>query len=325
MTAQRTIPIALQADKDLGVPTFCYLVKFQAKRGDVLGLTTLNRKVQYDDLLGAVTYHADPGADPSAIESTADMGVDGGEIIALLPTDGLPISEADILAGVWNGAEYYLYEVNYADLTPGRHVLLKRGTLGEMWVKDGLAVVTEIRGLTQDLKQNITPRFSVDCRTYLGSKETDELEYCGFDVDSITVAGTVTAVGAENTRMFTDSASAEAAGTYQPGVIVFTSGLNAGPEKHQVALHSAGGQFSLRSPLRFPIQVGDAYTRREDCSKKVNGTHGCKRFHGANWIFRFRGEDQIRSGDPSMVPGAEIGPGESGPGTEPMPDSTAPS
>jgi hypothetical protein len=130
-------------------------------------------------------------------------------------------------------------------------------------------------------------------------------------------------VGAENARQFTDSSSMEPAGFYMPGVIIWTSGDNASDEKHQIGLHSGSGQFALRTPLRFPIQVGDQYLRREDCTKKVEGDRGCKYFHGPLWVLRFRGEDRMQSGNPAMVPGAEVGPGDGGLNSEPYPGEPA--
>lgn len=309
----RTIPVLLLADLEQDARTLCHLLRIERTDGVVLALTDLNKAVTYDDGDGVQTYLPEPGYDPTALESAADLSVDGGDFLALLPLAGLPISEADIERGLWDDAAFKLYRVNYTDLSHG-HVLLKFGTLGEIVIRDGLAFVPELRGPQQPLRQNITWRDSIRCRAYFGSQEADEIEYCGFDVATVTDTGEVTSVGLENTRTFTASATSSSSDGFLPGVVVWTTGNNAGPRKWSIESFDAG-EISLRFPLPYPIEVGDTFTIRPDCTKEVEGVFGCRYHFGNDWVNHFRGEPDIPQGEPVQVPGAEVGPGSGGSNT----------
>lgn len=314
----RTIPVLLQDDLNQDARTLCHLLRIERSDGTVLALTDLDREVVYDDGDGEQTYLPEPGYDPSALESAADLSVDGANFLALIPLDGMPISEADIERGLWDNAAFKLYLVNFTDLSHG-HVLLKWGTLGEISVQDGLAFTPELRGPQQPLRQNITWRDSLRCRTYLDSEETDEIEFCGFDVSTITDTGTVTSVGLENNRTFAVSGLVIPSDGYFPGVVIWTGGNNAGPRKYSVEEVDSSDNISLRTTTPYPIEVGDTFTIRPDCTKEVEGVYGCRYWWGSDWGLHFRGEPHIPQGGMAQVPGAEVGAGSGGSTSIPYP------
>jgi uncharacterized phage protein (TIGR02218 family) len=319
----RSIPVALQADlsADTSTLTWCLRVDSTTVPGRQIFLTLLDEPFEFDDGDGAETYYPDPGYDPKLMESATDLSVDGTTFSALLQASGM-MSEADLRAGTWDDAEVRVYRVNYEDPAAG-HYELKRGHLGRLVIDRGLGLIAEIRGLAQDLRQTLCWRDSILCRARFGSQESEEREYCGFDLATIEVAFTVTSVGAENDRDFTAAGLTQDAGAFLPGVVRWTSGLNAGMRNNGVANHTAGGVISLRKSTRYPIQVGDVGIIRPDCDKSVEGGKGCRHYWDTAWVQHYRGEPHIPQGEGAQIPGAQVGPGAGGNTSVPDPSVEA--
>lgn len=295
----KSIPVALQSHKALPVTTLCRLLKIVCKDGTVLGFTSLDIDVDYDDLSdtgGAVTYRSAQGFTASRIASAAGTGVDNADLNGIVAdTDALGITEEQIRAGKLDYADGWCYEVNYLDLTAGRHEVIGRGKLGEVTMR-GEAFKAEFRSLSQILRQNTTQLTSLTCRTTYGSTQ------CGATLSWDAV--TVTAVSiAEPDRIFTDSARLEAADYYVPGVARWLTGDNAGAEV-EVEQNTAG-VFTLARPLYFPIQIGDTAEVRIDCPKTVAGCKDSRRNQFPN---NFRGEHLIPvdRADELLTPGAGL-------------------
>jgi uncharacterized phage protein (TIGR02218 family) len=293
----KTIPSALLTHKGLPVTTLCRLMKVVCKDATVFGFTTLDIDVEYDDqtdTAGPVTYRSLTGAAPSRISSAAGTGVDNADFAGILADlDTLGLTEEQVRAGKLDYADAYVYEVNYNDLTAGRHEIIARGKVGEVTIS-GEAFTAEFRSLSQLLRQNTTQVTSLTCRTQYGSTQ------CGATLswDAVTITGVSIA---EPDRIFTDSARTEAADYYVPGVFRVLTGDNAGAEV-EVEQNSAG-VFTLARPLYFPLQVGDTGEVRIDCPKTVAGCKDRGQFPN-----NFRGEHLIpvdREGE-LLTPGAGL-------------------
>lgn len=169
----REIPVDLVSHLSGSNHTTCILIKVTPVQPGYApyGVTTMNTDVNYDDGAGVLSYSASIGAEPSTLNSSADLSVDAGESRSLMPVYDTPVSEADLIRGAYDFAKFSAYLVNYEDLTPGRHILLQSGTLGRNTVTDsGLSFTTELRGLAQGLRQTITEKWSLSCRATFGSK-----------------------------------------------------------------------------------------------------------------------------------------------------------
>lgn len=168
----RIIPIALQPHIAGGSTTLCMLIKITPVQPGVeaFGITTLDVDVHYDDGTGPLLYSAAIGAEPSTLQASSDLSVAGGESKQLMPVFDTPISEQALAAGACDYAKFVAYLVNYNDLTSGNHILVQSGTTGRNSPTDsGLAWTAEFRGLTQALKQSITEKYSLSCRSIFGS------------------------------------------------------------------------------------------------------------------------------------------------------------
>src|SRR5690606_15750720 len=135
-----------------GVTTECLLVKVRcvgAFDGTVLGFTSLDAPLKYDDGAGEITYAPDYGFDPSAIEATNTTAIDNAEAIGFLLDEA--ITYEMVRAGLFNYAEVTAYRVDY--MAPGKgHELVFSGTCGETTFTDNSWKV-EFRGIAQRLHQ----------------------------------------------------------------------------------------------------------------------------------------------------------------------------
>lgn len=305
----KDIPAELQSHLDQDATSWCYLLRVEcvgAFAGVVLGSTTLDESVRYDDGAGEITYSANNSFSVDRLQTTGDLSVDNTELHGWV---GDQVTEAQIRAGIFNYAKITIYRVNYLDLAaPINGALQLVASRHEHWAGGlfGRVVYTrnrwqgEYRSLIQVLKEPKSDLYCKTCPVPFGSVQ------CG---KSFTWASyTVTAVdGLEPERKFTASAMAEAAGYYELGVLRVTSGQNEGAEM-EVRTY-ASGAIELALGLPFPMANGDTFDIRKDCSKEWDDAdNGCL-FHWADarWA-HFRGMPDIptEDGGASMVPGAQV-------------------
>ena len=317
----RTIPVNLLAHKRGSATTLCGLIRIETLDGEVLGLTTLDRDVTYDDGRGEVVYKAAVGFEPASIYAAGDFGVDNTEFKALVPAFDLDLSEYRVNSGAYNYAKFWLMEVNYEDLTQG-HWTVMHGTLGEMKSVDGITLFGELRSLMDNFRKPIVQLDSLSCRARFGSQPGEERFPCGFDASVLWTSSTIGTVGAESNRTFTDPARTEADGFYEPGLVQILTGLNAG-HYSEVERSLATGQIDLAFPTPYPMSAGDEYRIRRDCNKiPRDAEKGCKHWWGAEWINHVRAEPDIPVGDAGSLqtPGAGVGPGSGGATSEEAPE-----
>lgn len=322
MSGLRNIPAALQAHLDSGATTITYFMRImpiQPGFPDV-GVTMGDQTQDYDDGDGVLTYQAAIGMVPAMISYSSEMDVDNSQAQHAVPAPeyDLPISEADIVSGAYDFARFRVYLVNYEDLSMG-HVVITDGQLGRMTVQDGLSFSSEWTAKSKQLKQSIVEKDSLTCRATFGSQApgtgsgAPEQKFpCGKDATALfTSAKTVTGVGLENTRTFTASGLGLAADACVPGMLVWLTGANAG-RTYEVEAQSAAGVVSQAFEAMFPIQVGDTFKIRPDCTKWKDGHNGCKtHFPGNTWKLHYRGEPLIPVQDSDQIntPGATVGAG----------------
>lgn len=320
MTQLRNIPAALQADLDSGITTLTYLMRImpiQPGFTDV-GVTMGDQTKAYDDGDGVLTYQAAIGMVPATLSFTSEMDVDNSQNQHLVPAPeyDLPISEADIVSGAYDFARFRVYLVNYEALDHG-HANITDGQLGRLTVQDGLAFTSEMTAKSKQLKQTIVEKDSLTCRAIFGSQPigtgggvVEQRFPCGKDATALLIAGSVDTVGVENSRTFTDAGLVQATGYFEPGMLYWSTGANAG-RAYEVESFTTGGHVGLRREAMFPIQAGDTFQIRKDCTKWKDGANGCKSHFGDEWVLHYRGEPLIPVQDSDQIntPGATVGAG----------------
>lgn len=306
----KTIPIALQNHLDLTATTTCRLLRIEAEDGTVIGFSSTNSAISYDDGDGPVTYQVQSGFDASAFVSTADTSTDNAEARVLLLGNG--VTEAQVLAGKFDNAKWTCYQVNYEDLTDG-HRVVGHGYLGKAKIlKGGSGVTFELRSLVDKLRQVPWEKWSIRCRVKnFGSQDGEERFPCKYSLASEWVnAVSVTSVGAEPDRTFTASGLAQAADYFAPGMVEFVTGDNAGLS-FEVEAFAAGGTVTFARPTPYPIQPGDTFNIRRDCTRFWSGHNSCETYNNR---VNFRGEPKIAPADANsaLVPGTSVSPGSGG-------------
>lgn len=326
MTNARTISPELQAHLDGEATTLTILVKVTPRDPNygAFGFTMLDQDVTYDDGDGVIVYRAPIGMIPANMISSAGTDVGNSQFKQLLaPQYELDVSEELIRAGVYDYAWYSAVVVNYNDLTMG-HIEAPAGfgQVGQFTIDSrGMSFQMELTDLTKLLKQTITEVDSITCRATFGSQPigtgggvVEERFPCGKDLSSMwSVTKTVTSVSLEPNITFTASALGAAALFYVPGMIKWMTGRNAGRQLG-VEDQTAGGQITLNTATMFPVEVGDTFQIREDCTRWVYEDRGCKyHFGDPEWKNHYRGEPfiPIADGDAISTPGATVGTGDS--------------
>jgi len=163
----RSIPAPLQTHIDGEVLSLTRCIKITRTDGVVLRLTTHDRALTVSGDL----YRADIPFDVSALESTDNLAVDNAELT--IGIDEIDIKTVDLESGLYDNALFEMFLVNWD--SPGDGIIsLKRGTLGDSEIDEGVSARIQLRGLTHILQRPLVERYSLTCRAALGSKR------CGY-------------------------------------------------------------------------------------------------------------------------------------------------
>jgi len=129
--------------------------------GQVLGFTDHDRDLAFDGM----TFRAGSGLTAQALVQTMGLSADNSGAVGALSDAGL--SEGDILAGRYDGAEVAIWDLDWRD--PADRRILFRGTLGGV-TRAGGAFRAELRGLTAPLADGGGRVFGAACPAVLGDR-----------------------------------------------------------------------------------------------------------------------------------------------------------
>ena len=265
--------------------------------GDYLTLATLWSVARVDGTMFYFTDHdqdiiyqgaaylAASGYVPSAVQTSAGLQVDNLEVTSVL--DSAFITDADLVAGLWDYAEVVIMVVNWADLTMA-DMVIRRGRMGEVSAGK-MSFVAELRGMAQNLQQEIGRLIMPTCNADLGDSR------CQVVLSGFTSTGTLTAV--TDGAHFTDSGLAGATGLFNYGKLTWTAGLNDGLSM-EVKTFTTGGAIVLQQPMPYAVAVGDTFSISQGCDKST-GAGGCTKFSN---IINFQGYPHLPGTD-RMVSG----------------------
>jgi uncharacterized phage protein (TIGR02218 family) len=154
--------MTLQAHLATGCTTVARCWAVTRKDGTTLGFTDHDRPLAWDGL----TFRPESGLSAKALVQATGLSVDNSEAMGVLSSDA--ISDADIEAGRYDGAEVRLWHVNWTD--PSQRALRFRGTLGEIRRGDG-AFQAELRGLSEALNRPTGRLYQRTCGATLGDAQ----------------------------------------------------------------------------------------------------------------------------------------------------------
>jgi uncharacterized phage protein (TIGR02218 family) len=150
---------ALLAHLATGSTTVCRAWTLHRRDGVVLGFTDHDQDLELDGVL----CRADTGLTARALHQTTGLSVDNTEAFGALSASA--ISEGDLLAGRFDGAEVRAYLVNWT--ATADHVEQFRGQLGEI-SRAGGSFKAELRGLTDLLNRPHGMAYTPGCSAVLG-------------------------------------------------------------------------------------------------------------------------------------------------------------
>ncbi len=150
-----------------GGTTVCRAWIITRRDGLVLGFTDHDREIEVDGIL----CRADTGMTARVLNQTTGLSVDNTEAFGALSASS--ITEADLLAGRFDGAEVRAFLVNWQ--SPGDYIEQFRGYLGEV-SRSGGAFKAELRGLSERLNRPHGLAYTPGCSAVLGDAR------CRFDL-----------------------------------------------------------------------------------------------------------------------------------------------
>lgn len=127
--------------------------------GVVLGFTDHDRPLAFD----GIDFRPEHGMSAMALVQGAGLSVDNTEAEGALTDEA--ITEIDLMAGRWDGAEMRMWEVDWS--RPEDRRLMFRGSLGEI-VRSRGAFRAELRGLSEPLNQSRGRVYHPRCSAGLG-------------------------------------------------------------------------------------------------------------------------------------------------------------
>lgn len=235
-----------------------------------LGFTDHDQDLVFQE----TTYQARSGLSASAIRTRDDLAINHLNINGMLEHD--VITEADILAGLYDHAQLEVFMVNYMDLSQGP-LQLQKGWIGEVTLQEN-HWFADIHGLTEPLSQTIGSLYSPACRATFGDHQ------CKISMQDWTVTGTVDSV--IDQQRFSDPNRTESNGWFDYGNITWNSGLNQGLDMEVKQFHQQ--IITLTLPLPYPIQTNDQYQLTVGCDKQFTSC-----IHKFDNAMRFRGEPHL--------------------------------
>jgi uncharacterized phage protein (TIGR02218 family) len=163
------LPAAFDAHLQSGFTTVCRAWAITRRDGVTYGFTDHDCPLSFD----GIEFRAHSGLTATALAQSTGLAVDNAEAIGAL--SDASITEADIEAGRFDGAEIRCWLVNWAD--PDQRWLQFRGTIGELRQSGG-AFTAELRGLTDSLNQPLGRVYQRPCTAVLGDAQ------CRFALDT---------------------------------------------------------------------------------------------------------------------------------------------
>jgi uncharacterized phage protein (TIGR02218 family) len=207
----KTIPSAVDIHIAQRVNTLAYVLTITRQDGEVFAMTEHSRALTVDGV-----SHI-PGLAVGTLASACGLEVDNGEFDLIYGSEPL-VGTADLLSGVWDGAEVLIRQVNWMSPSDG-WIGHKRGHVGN--IKRGLgSAKVEFRDLRQALRTDTSAVMQPNCRYRLGDAK------CMVNLAPLTFAGTITGVISQ--RVFQAAALTQDVDYFSEGYVTFYTGTNTG-------------------------------------------------------------------------------------------------
>lgn len=277
-----------------GLTRVCRCWSVVRKDGRTYGFTDHDVDLSFD----AITFRADTGMTARALQQTTGLSVDNTEALGAL--SDASVTEADIQAGRFDGAEVRAWLVNWSDVS--QRFLQFRGSFGELQ-RAGGAFSVELRGLTEALNQPQGQVYQAPCPAILGDAR------CRFDLTTPGYFSQRPVEGVHEGRRFT---FADATGFddrwFERGRFKVLDGAAAGLTGlvKNDRITKDGREIELWQALRAPIRSGDLVRIEAGCDKRVESCklkfnnflnyRGFPDIPGEDWLMSYPAQSGINNG-----------------------------
>ena len=234
-----------------GETTLCRCWRIERRDGAALGFTDHDGPVTFD----GVAHAPETGMRGTEVSASLGLSTDNAEAAGVLRSDR--ITEADLLAGVYDGATVRLWLVDWRSV--GRRLEVLRGTVGEVR-RGSLGFEMEVLGATAALNRPQGRVLQRMCDAELGDAR------CGADLAGFRGSGVVTDV-LDARRLAVAGLEGAEDGWYAFGRIAWTSGANAGTEAGLQGHRD--GILELWHAPGEAAAVGDAFEVTAGCDKSA--------------------------------------------------------
>jgi uncharacterized phage protein (TIGR02218 family) len=297
---------ALYQHLSTGATTVCRAWTVMRRDGVVLGFTDHDRDLMVD----GVVCRADTGMTARALQQTTGLSVDNSEAVGAL--SDAAISEADLLAGRFDGADVRAFLVNWA--TPGDFVLQFRGSLGEI-ARSGGGFRAELRGLSEVLNQPQGYAYQPTCSAVLGDSR------CRFNTTQPGYFADWVVEAVEESRIFSFTGIGNLDDRwFEYGRLDVLTGAAAGlvGVVKNDRTTAVGRQIELWQSIGAPIQSGDAVRVTAGCNKTAAtcrtkfanflNFRGFPHIPGEDWLASYPVPDRPTGGGGPLLPQLNLPP-----------------
>lgn len=254
--------------------------------GQVLGFTDHDAVLTFE----GISFRPDHGLSARALVQSAGLSVDNTEVEGVLSHEA--ITEADLMAGLWDGADLRMWQVNWAN--PADRRLSFRGTLGEVARSNG-AFRAELRGISEALNQSRGRVYHPRCSAVLGDAA------CGVRLDGAAFTVPASVLRCTEGRLFRLTGDfGQAARWFDEGVLRIVSGDGKGlmaKIKADRAVSATIREIEIWSAMAAIPVPGDKVSVRAGCDKSSRSCR--KKFSN---FMNFRGFPHLPAEDWLVAP-----------------------
>lgn len=292
----RAIDPALAAHLSGDATTLCHCWRVTRRDGTVSGFTEHDRDLVFagTQFLAASGFSASDGEEEAGLPA-ATSNIAGG-----FSHDA--ITEADLHAGLYDGARVEVYLVNWA--APEQHLLLKVQEIGEVTRQTG-QFQAELRSFAARLSEPQGRIYNRRCDAVLGDSR------CGIDLSlpQYRAEGAVASV-IDATRLSLSGMPDFPANFFAHGRLTFLDGVNAGLsiDVHGHAADGSEMQVMLWLPLDTLPRAGDRTSLVAGCDKAFatcrtkfsnsENFRGCPHMPGADFAYTYADGTSPHDGSP---------------------------
>ena len=240
-----------------GVTNVCRAWAITRTDGLVFGFTDHDRALEFE----GIVFKADTGLSAMSLQQSTGLSVDNTEALGAL--SDAAVTEADIEAGRYDGAEVRSWLVNWAE--PEQRQLMFRGKIGELR-RAGGAFQAELRGLTEALNRPLGRVYQKPCTAVLGDSD------CRFDTgNSGYFAELPVELVEERSRFVFEDLAGFEPGWFERGVLSGLDGACLGVRGiiKRDTFEKDRRVIELWHPMRAEIVSGDLIRLMAGCDKRM--------------------------------------------------------